>query len=89
MGATRHARRTHESSAPRRIAVSPPQGALAQAQRAVAKGLDDFADLLDEMLAETGGPLTPAERRRADAAMGVRRRSKSGLVRTSVRPRSA
>ena len=33
--------------------------------------LDDLAQLLDEMLAETGGPLTAAERRRADAALGV------------------
>ena len=35
--------------------------------------LDDLAQLLDEMLAETGGPLTAAERRRADAALGVRK----------------
>jgi Arc/MetJ-type ribon-helix-helix transcriptional regulator len=28
--------------------------------------LDDLASLLDEMLAETGGPLTKAERRAAD-----------------------
>jgi len=34
--------------------------------------LDDLAQLLDEMLAETGGPLTAAERRRADAALGAR-----------------
>ena len=34
--------------------------------------LDDLAQLLDEMLAETGGPLTAAERRRADTALGVR-----------------
>ena len=33
--------------------------------------LDDLAQLLDEMLAETGGPLTAAERRRADAALGL------------------
>ena len=34
--------------------------------------LDDLGLLLDEMLAETGGPLTAAERRRADMALGVR-----------------
>ena len=32
--------------------------------------LDDLASLLDEMLAETGGPLTAAERRAADRALG-------------------
>ncbi len=34
--------------------------------------LDDLSDLLDEMLSETGGPLTAAERRTADQALGVR-----------------
>jgi hypothetical protein len=34
--------------------------------------LDELSELLQEMLAETGGPLTVAERRRADAALGVR-----------------
>jgi hypothetical protein len=39
---------------------------------------DDLAVLLDEMLAETGGPLTPAEIRRADRLLGIkpRRRKK-------------
>ena len=37
--------------------------------------LDDLASLLREMLAETGGPLTAAERRRADAALGLGPRS--------------
>ncbi len=32
--------------------------------------LDDLASLLDEMLAETGGPLTPEERAAADQALG-------------------
>lgn len=32
--------------------------------------LDDLASLLDEMLAETGGPLTAAERAAADQALG-------------------
>jgi hypothetical protein len=33
--------------------------------------LDELAALLDEMLAESGGPLTAAERRTADRALGV------------------
>jgi Arc/MetJ-type ribon-helix-helix transcriptional regulator len=33
--------------------------------------LDELAALLDEMLAESGGPLRPAERRAADRALGV------------------
>jgi antitoxin ParD1/3/4 len=37
--------------------------------------LDDLGDLLAEMLAETGGPLTAAERRAADRALGQRRRA--------------
>ena len=32
--------------------------------------LDDLALLLDEMLAESGGPLTAAEREAADRALG-------------------
>jgi hypothetical protein len=32
--------------------------------------LDDLASLLDEMLAETGGPLTAKERKAADRALG-------------------
>jgi len=32
--------------------------------------LDDLASLLEEMLAETGGPLTPAEEVEADRALG-------------------
>jgi Arc/MetJ-type ribon-helix-helix transcriptional regulator len=38
--------------------------------------LDELADMLTEMLAETGGPLTEAERRTADAALGTERRRK-------------
>ena len=33
--------------------------------------LDELSVLLTEMLAESGGPLTPAERRAADRALGV------------------
>lgn len=33
--------------------------------------LDDLQALLDEMLAETGGPLTVRERAAADAALGI------------------
>jgi Arc/MetJ-type ribon-helix-helix transcriptional regulator len=32
--------------------------------------LDELEDLLDEMLAETGGPLSARERQVADAALG-------------------
>jgi Arc/MetJ-type ribon-helix-helix transcriptional regulator len=40
--------------------------ALAEKQK-----LDDLAELLNQMLAETGGPLTAGERRAADAALGL------------------
>ena len=33
--------------------------------------LDELAALLDEMLAESGGPLSAAERRSADRALGI------------------
>jgi hypothetical protein len=33
--------------------------------------LDRLASMLDDMLAASGGPLTPAERRAADRALGV------------------
>jgi hypothetical protein len=33
--------------------------------------LDDLSALLEEMLAESGGPLTKAEQRAADRALGV------------------
>ena len=36
--------------------------------------LDELNELLQEMLAETGGPLTAAERRAADEALGLPRR---------------
>ena len=32
--------------------------------------LDDLGSMLEQMLAETGGPLTTAERRAADRALG-------------------
>ena len=37
--------------------------------------LDELSLLLDEMLAESGGPLTAAERRAADRALGVARQA--------------
>lgn len=42
--------------------------------------LDDLAGLLNEMLAESGGPLSPTEVRTADRAIGARsaRRRRSG-----------
>jgi Arc/MetJ-type ribon-helix-helix transcriptional regulator len=39
--------------------------------------LDDLAGLLEEMLAETGGPMTAAERRAADRLLGPRRNRRS------------
>ena len=33
--------------------------------------LDDLAAMLEEMLADTGGPLTAPERRAADRALGI------------------
>jgi Arc/MetJ-type ribon-helix-helix transcriptional regulator len=36
--------------------------------------MDDLSVLLSEMLAESGGPLTKAEQRTADRALGVRAR---------------
>jgi hypothetical protein len=43
---------------------------IARALEEKAK-LYDLAALLDEMLAESGGPLTAAERRAADRALGI------------------
>ena len=40
--------------------------------------LDELSALLDEMLAESGGPLTAAERRAADRALGVAARARRG-----------
>ncbi len=77
-----------------KVAVSLPEGLVAQARRAVARGrsesvsayvaaalaekakLDELSDLLQEMLSETGGPLTAAERRVADVALGGHRKRK-------------
>jgi Arc/MetJ-type ribon-helix-helix transcriptional regulator len=42
--------------------------------------LDDLAELLTEMLAANGGPLTNDERRVADAALGVPRRRRRGAA---------
>lgn len=43
---------------------------LSRALQQQAK-LDDLRAMLDQMLAETGGPLTAAERRAADRALGI------------------
>jgi Arc/MetJ-type ribon-helix-helix transcriptional regulator len=43
--------------------------------------LDDLAAMLDDMLEQTGGPMTVAERRAADRALGLaRRRARPGRV---------
>lgn len=44
-------------------------GYVARALEEQAK-LDDLASLLDDMLAETGGPLTISEKKAADRALG-------------------
>lgn len=48
---------------------------VAAALREQAKA-EDLATMLDEMLAETGGPLSVREQRAADEALGVPRRRK-------------
>lgn len=40
--------------------------------------LDDLAQMLDDMLARTGGPMTPAERREAERMVGARPTRKRG-----------
>lgn len=46
------------------------------ALREQAKG-EDLSTMLDEMLAETGGPLSLREQRAADAALGLPRRRRT------------
>ena len=54
---------------------------------------ESFMELLEQMLEETGGPLTPAERRRADRELGyVAPALSPGRIpraRTKRRPRTA
>lgn len=40
--------------------------------------LDDLKAMLDEMLAETGGPITVAERREAERMLGLRSGRRKG-----------
>lgn len=60
-----------------RARMAVRQGRAASVSAYVASALaeklkvDELSTLLDEMLAESGGPLTPAERRAADRALGV------------------
>ncbi len=42
--------------------------------------LDDLKGMLDEMLLETGGPMTPAERREAARMLGIRPHRKRARV---------
>jgi Arc/MetJ-type ribon-helix-helix transcriptional regulator len=72
-------------SLPKRIAerarAAVRQGRAASVSAYVAAALeqkvklDDLSSLLDEMLEETGGPLTAGERRAADRALGIRSKS--------------
>lgn len=61
--------------------VAQARGAVAQGRAASVSAyvaaaleekvkLDDLAELLDELLAETGGPLTDEERQIADTVLG-------------------
>lgn len=73
-------------SLPRQIAArlrrAVRQGRAASVSAYVASALDekakldDLSALLDEMLAASGGPLTPAEIRRADRAIGAAGRNR-------------
>ena len=53
----------------RRRSAASVSAYVADALRTKAK-LDDLESLLAEMLSETGGPLTAAEKRAADDALG-------------------
>jgi hypothetical protein len=55
---------------------SPSVSAYVAAAIVEKSKLDDLAALLDEMLAETGGPLTAAERRAADRVIRGSKRPK-------------
>lgn len=67
-----------------RLRRAVKQGRAASASAYVASALDekakldDLSDLLDEMLATSGGPLTAAEIRAADRAIGVAGRKAKG-----------
>ena len=49
---------------------APSFSAYVAAALAEKAKLDDLGSLLDEMLAETGGPLTAKEKKAADRALG-------------------
>lgn len=49
---------------------------VTEALREQAK-LEDLSEMLDQMLAETGGPLTKREQRVADEVLGVHRKRRS------------
>jgi hypothetical protein len=51
--------------------------------------LDELSELLQEMLSETGGPLTADERRVADDALGARRVADDALGARRVADSSA
>jgi hypothetical protein len=53
-----------------RVSMSS-SGPLFRPRPDLSPTLDDLSALLEEMLAESGGPLTKAERRAADRALGV------------------
>ena len=59
-----------------RVGRAPNVSAYVAEALAEKVKLDDLAALLDEMLAETGGPLTGAERRSADRILRGSRKGK-------------
>jgi Arc/MetJ-type ribon-helix-helix transcriptional regulator len=65
-----------------RLAVRKGRAASVSAYVAAAleekTKMDDLAGLLDEMLAESGGPMTSRERSRATAALGLRAKRPRG-----------
>jgi len=68
-----------------RAAVRQRRAASVSAYVAIAleekATIDDLKALLDEMLAETGGPMTSAERSAADRLLGIAERRPKGRAR--------
>ena len=58
------------ASAARSSRTARPQVSVRMSLRHSRNKLDDLAALLEQMLAQTGGPLTAAERKDADRALG-------------------
>ncbi|MCA1840622.1 MAG: hypothetical protein ABR507_04370 [Actinomycetota bacterium] len=59
-----------------RVGIAPNVSAYVADAMAEKMMLDDLSTLLEEMLAETGGPLTKAERQAADRILGGARKKR-------------